>query len=255
MLKQRRVDSPKTFQLGYQNKALVDGDLTYPSFDLCCTKTNSIVPSSLVQNAGWRFYVGVDLAGKKRPGNVIFTLAVDPTRDVRVPVDIRRGAWTSDQTARQIVEVYRKFSPDVIMVENNGYQQSLIDWMRVLPGVPSLPIYAHTTGANKINPEIGIISLQVEFDGRMWEIYLPDHGIVCDCAWCVWAEEMRGHPAATSTDCVMACWFAREGIRRFKKPIADVGKITYQDILTQGYGEMFEDPYGTGGNAHSEHGW
>lgn len=165
--------------------------------------------------ASWRRYSGVDLSSSKRPGVVIFTLAIQPVTGLRVPLDIRRGQWSSTETARQILAVHRDFHPDAIMVEDNAYQESLLDWMRSMRDAPRLPLTNFTTGGNKWDPEVGLPSLEVEFSNHMWQVYRPSHGLECECSWCVWYDETMAHPTAATTDCVMACWMAREcAVRR-----------------------------------------
>ena len=75
------------------------------------------------------------------------------------------------------------------------------------------------TGRQKMSQEIGLPSLDVEFEKNMWSFPLTlikghDRGS-CDCGWCIWIREMAGHPGWVTTDAVMACWFAREGLRLY----------------------------------------
>ena len=174
---------------------------------------------------GWRFCCGVDLSGTGREGNVIFTGAVDAA-GMRVPVEIRCGKWSSPELARQLDAVDERYSPEIILVENNGYQQAFRDWAaadrqahlwtgRVLP---------FTTGKNKADVTHGLPGLEIEFENGVWRIphrEFASHGAACDhgsngeaCGWCRWADEMSQYPYVGNDDTVMACWFFREACRK-----------------------------------------
>jgi hypothetical protein len=171
-------------------------------------------------------FTGVDLGigqGAEHKPSVIFTIAVADGEDenipsgTRIPLDIRRGRWNSPDTARQLVDVYNEYRPDIIMVENNYYQQALIDWIRDLQGV-DLPIEGHYTGSQKMHPDYGIPLLASEFERDLWVIPMKQkHSVGCDCTYCLWIQEMMNYSSgAASTDLVMACWFAQRGAKRME---------------------------------------
>ena len=151
---------------------------------------------------------------KERPRTVIFTIAVDENKR-RWPVEIRRGHWSGPETARQIIAMHQRFLPEAITVENNAYQDTLIDWIKLVTPDASIPLRPFTTGANKADEQIGLPGLAAEFENGAWVIPTDGgHGEDCHCEHCVWISEMRNYPAAPLSDTVMACWFAREGARR-----------------------------------------
>jgi hypothetical protein len=172
---------------------------------------------------GYPRYTGVDLGigqtSKHKP-SVIFTIAVadgsneDHPEGTRIPIDIRRGNWNSPDTARQLVEMYNEIRPDMIRVENNYYQQAIIDWIRDIKGV-DLPLEPHFTGSQKMHPEYGIPLLSAEFDRNKWVIPFKErHPTECNCGFCMWIREMLNYsPGSQSTDLVMACWFAQRAAR------------------------------------------
>ncbi|KKN67441.1 hypothetical protein LCGC14_0461840 [marine sediment metagenome] len=167
-------------------------------------------------------YTGVDLGiGLKKTNcpSVIFTVAVaDGTgslpKGTRIPIDIRRGHWTSPNTARQLIDVYETYHPNAVMVENNYYQQALIDWMEDMDGV-NLPLEAHRTGSQKMDLNEGIPLLAAEFQRGNWVIPMKfRHPDGCVCPWCVWLYEMvNWYPGSKKTDTVMALWIAQRAIK------------------------------------------
>ncbi len=199
-------------------QAFTDDERMFPSFTTCFTPG---VCTAEISHRGWPVFMGVDLAGPHRPGNVIFVVTLDPNTQRRYPLEVLAGAWTSPETARQLANVHARHpNTRFIMVENNGYQQAIIDWIKSSPTDHSFwyKIESFTTGANKMKVEIGLPSLEVEFKNQAWVIPADEfsaHPLTCLCGWCTWCNEMRDYPMSSSNDCVMACWFAREAISRW----------------------------------------
>jgi hypothetical protein len=172
---------------------------------------------------GYPKYSGVDLgisSGEHNKPSVIFTAAVADGSDENIPagtrivVDIRKGKWSSPDTAKQLIEMYGELRPELIKVENNYYQQALIDWLQDIKGI-DLPIQGHFTGSQKLHPEHGIPLLAAEFERDKWHIpYEERHEDTCSCVFCDWIREMLNFSMGSkSTDLVMANWFAQRAIK------------------------------------------
>lgn len=243
-LRDRAARNPRQFQRGFRMQAFVEGENTFPSFEKC--RQRGLVLGELQRN-GWPAFTGVDLSSSKRPGNCIVTVKLNPVNRMRYPVDVRYGAWRSSELCEQLEMINGLYRPHVIMVENNGYQESLIDWvgdqrnrfsfwMKVEPTT--------TTSGNKADAEIGLPGLEVEFAHESWTIpYSEYESIMSDGTggitivghgddegeeslpgsgpewqarqWARWDYEFRHHPMAATSDGVMATWFARQGIELF----------------------------------------
>ncbi len=202
----------RAFDRGFRQQPLSDDEMLFQRAHIEAAYDYTLTSRDLAPN-DWITYAGVDLAGTDRPGNVIFVLGVAPD-GTRVPLEIQAGGWTSPETARRIVEMNRRWRPQIIAVENNAYQQSLLDWMSLLD-VRDVPVRPFTTGAAKSHLAIGLPSLAVEFERGAWRIPmgLRHHEESCDCATCAWIQEMLTYPLGRSSDRLMACWFAREAAR------------------------------------------
>jgi hypothetical protein len=217
-LTKEKTDNPRAFARGFQMRAFTDSERMFPSFTKCYA--HGVVTGEIMRR-GWPVFVGVDLAGAKRPGNVIVVVALDPITHRRYPIEILAGAWTSPETATKLGEVHMRHpNVRVIMVENNGYQQALIDWIKSSKGDHSYwyKIEAFTTGENKHAPQTGLPSLEVEFANGAWVIPADEfegHPPTCRCPWCVWKGEFRDYPMGATTDHVMGTWFAREAVARW----------------------------------------
>lgn len=209
---EKRRELGRAFRSGYQQEAMDDAEKTFPSWDR--VKHYGMDPFSIAAPQ-WPRYTGVDLASHQRTGNAIITVAMNPETLLKVPVDLRLGAWSSPDTWRQIEDVYKKLKPTVIMVENVAYQDAIMDW-----GLErtKLPVRGFMTGRQKSDPFVGLPSIEVEFSVGAWLVCLPLHEVDCVCPWCVMDLEFGRHPSYISDDIVMALWFAREGTR-FGRPI------------------------------------
>lgn len=209
-------------------RAFSDDERMYPSFQTCFS--SGVVTGEITRRA-WPVFMGVDLAGTKRPGNVIFIAAMDPATQKRYPLEILTGNWTSPETARQLsMATARHPNVRYIMVENNGYQQALIDWVKSSPNDHSFwyKIESYTTtGVTKNSLTVGMPSLEVEFKNKAWVVPYDEfagHAVTCHCGWCTWKTEVRDYPMSATTDTVMAMWFCREAISKWGVGASMIGQ-------------------------------
>ena len=230
---------PTAFDRGYRQKPKTLTDLYFPHF-----RQNIIYfynedwraisnPDSPSYNPShpayvdpeWPIYVGVDLSGAKRRGNVIFVLAQGPN-NMRKCLDVRMGAWESPQTAREIDKVAIEYKPQLIFVENNAYQTALIEFITDMDLHAAQFVQGFKTGSNKLNPEIGLPSLDVQFSMQQWRLSIPhdEHDIVvqgsgngiqgCACGRCCFVRDVLDYTGLEKTpDTIMACFIAKEASR------------------------------------------
>lgn len=164
-----------------------------------------------------RVFTGVDLALSSTVGadyTVITTLAEDKHGQLWI-VDIRRhrGMSMSDQL-REIQDVYRCYRPNLILIEDNGFQRVFRD---ELVRTTSLPIKGHTTmGTNKNSLANGVVSLQVLFENR--KFIIPrfterDRSITDELVnelKCFSFVDGKLQGLGTHDDMVMSLWIAKE---------------------------------------------
>lgn len=205
LLKRYEEIGERAFVRGFRQQPISEGELTFPHFDSC-------IRYEPIEEYQYCF-TGVDLSSEKRKGNVIFTIGINNIKK-KFPIDIQSGHWSSPEMAEQIKDVYAKFKPQVILVENNAYQQALIDWLTT-KGFEHIPVMAYTTGKQKMDGEIGLPSLDVQFEKQYWIFYVPKHEVGCRCIWCRFVREYKGHPGYESDDIVMAMWLASEALRKY----------------------------------------
>jgi hypothetical protein len=212
-LKEAMTD-PYTFSRGYRMEAITPGELLFPSFDSCIQHG---LTAGELRARKMPTYLGVDLAGKKRKGNAIVGVGL-AANNRRALVDVRFGAWRSPDTAKNIGEVHDHHNTQFIQVESNAYQEALIDWIKEGGLNYWMKVEAFTTGANKNDPDIGLAVLEVEFHNQGWIIpggEFEGHPPNCACDWCRLVAEIRGYPKYSSTDGLMALWFARDALAKW----------------------------------------
>lgn len=204
-----------TFNRGYLMQAVTPGELKFPSFDKCIQ--HGLTAGELIARR-LPTYIGVDLAGKKRPGNALMAIGLDTNTGRRAMLEPLFGAWRSPETAKQLGAMVTRHNTQWIQVENNAYQQSLIDWVKEANYPYWMKIEAFTTGANKADPDYGLPVLEVEFNNEAWIIpgaEFEGHPPQCECDWCRIVYEFRNYPKAKSSDGIMGVWFARDALAKW----------------------------------------
>lgn len=203
------------FNRGYRMESLDPGELKFPSWPLCYTP-------GIVLGELWArklpTYIGVDLSGPKRPGNAIVAVGLDVGTGRRYPLEVRTGAWTSPKTAQVLAEVCLHHNVQYIQVENNAYQQAMIDWIKAskIDNPYWMKVEAYTTtGFSKNDEYAGLPALEVEFKNKAWVVPIDEfdgHPPTCLCDWCRLDSEVSEYPKGASTDILMALFFARDAM-------------------------------------------
>ena len=207
-LQSKRLElGSRAFARGFQQNALSDAEKLFPHFGQCLLPGVDIWD---VIARDWSVVAGLDLAGRTRRGTCLLILAVSPDEQrIRVPVSVTFGAWNSREIAFHVVEAIRTWNVRHTKVEDNSLQDSFIELIRLTD--PSVDLAGFTTSWNKRDPEVGLPSLDREFERRMWLVPHPHvEQEECRCDRCLWIRQMLNYPAVESADGVMAAWFARE---------------------------------------------
>jgi hypothetical protein len=164
---------------------------------------------------GYKVYTGVDLAvglqKRRRSGyTALFTIIVHPDASREVLM-VESGKWSGPEIIQKIVSTYNRYG-GIIIVENNGAQEYLLQFVRQDTAVPVQPF---TTGANKAHPEFGVESLATEMANGKWIV--PNIGGAVEPGVADWIADLDDYsPLAHVGDVLMASWFAREGARTGK---------------------------------------
>jgi hypothetical protein len=170
---------------------------------------------------GWPRVIAVDLGvGKtsKHSETVILCVAIAPNGQKWIePERSFRGRVSSPEAARKVVEAWRVSKAELVLVESNAYQASLIDWIReVLPSCADIPIQGRATGAEKWHEQLGVPGMAAEIEAGGWNLPFgpQDHVSNCQCVLCELYRQAAEWPQADHDDCVMAWWIASKAAKR-----------------------------------------
>ena len=136
-------------------------------------------------------------------------------------MDFWRGSGAVDAT--RIMVAHERFRYAVLVVENNGTQESFRDLIHQATN-GQLPTAGFTTGSNKAHIELGIPALEVQVRNGMWALCMDDpydtgtplssHDPGCDCAFHTFISDLNNYPSpGRSYDLMMAWWFTESVFR------------------------------------------
>jgi len=157
-----------------------DSELYFPSFEKCCVWGHDPVRfgRNFIKNKNCLVVTGVDYSTSKRPGTVLFTIAIDKNTEQRVPLDLV-ALKDPAKLPEHMVRLWLEYGVDLFYCENNAVQSVINDLILNFAGygllkTRHLPIEGFHTGKNKADPDMGIISLEKEFENKMWQFAFPN---------------------------------------------------------------------------------
>jgi hypothetical protein len=209
-LRRQHAANPRAFDRAYRNQGFSDSDTL---FDRDSVERSRVIGRG-PDLSDLTIVGGVDLSSSKRPGNWILYIGVDQN-NIRWLVDGRRGAWKSHETAQNLCEMSTELHARMTFVENNAYQQALLDWMGA-SDLPPVALEGFTTGSSKNHESLGVPGLAAEFRAGMWRIPMGNdaHGVGCECWRCELLRALVSWPYGES-DPVMALWLARQAALKY----------------------------------------
>jgi len=121
------------------------------------------------------------------------------------------------ETADQIIEINQAIHPDMWVVENNAYQEALVEWVHERAGsvgAAAIRITGATTGKNKMDEVLGLPGLAAEYEHGTWHWMLGDeqHKAQGSIPMKMLAQ-MREYPISQKTDMVMANWIGNQAAK------------------------------------------
>lgn len=119
-------------------------------------------------------------------------------------LNLRRELMTWKQQKQEVYRQHRMFGPRLLVVEKNHYQVALAKQAgEDYPTIPILPVF---TGINKIDPDVGVESMQPHFQSGLFVIpYKDGHSRrLSDLL----IDEFVNWPLWPTDDLLMAFWMA-----------------------------------------------
>jgi len=218
VLRQEYRKGAWTFDLGFRQRARSDESRL---FDISPLVRSGVFVKDLVPG-GSPIFGGYDPAGEKRVGNALVTVAAVNGGALRVITNIRLWKGRYTETAAEIAMADELYRYTLLVVENVSLQGAIIELIRFR--APTIPIVGYQTGMQKSHPELGLPGLGEEIKAGLWALCVDDdygtgspivaHEPGCECPYHVFLADLNGYPAESRTyDALMACWFARQGVR------------------------------------------
>lgn len=161
--------------------------------------------------------MGVDLAfGQSSSAkNTAITIVGMREDGKRVVLDAEHGhGWGTTRKIEEIIKLYRRWSPDIIVVEDNAAQSMLVDLLTDSRIFDSR-VEPFTTDFYK---EAKLRVIANEYKDGWWIIPFDDErthgqGQGCKCSRCLMVKEMENYPKYDTSDVLMSSMFAKEGLK------------------------------------------
>jgi len=230
LIDEERDDKP-SYDRAYRNLPVSSEDATFNWNSI----SSSIVkdsPSTLIDHKT-KIYIGVDLAISRKSTadyTTIIVGGIDSETRKKFPIEMIRGRFSSPETARHVLNATKKYNPNMVYVENNQYQASLLEWIEEMEELPEWKekgwftpnIMGYRTGSQKHDMFEGLPSMALEFVNGLWTICIEEHdenpleegGCLCsdnNCL-CHLADELAHYPFGKKDDCVMSLWLLNQAM-------------------------------------------
>ena len=224
-LQERRDSSEEAFQQQYLLRGAVQRSQFFNEEHVAqCISTSCSLGDTPFDVE--RVAIGLDPGGfspntrknKMNSYSCIFVVGLGRTGQ-KIPLAILRLKAEAEIVARAVIDLWRQWHAEVILVENNATQQMMVSLLRVvasLDGDVEPPVKGKFTGAIKWNPDAGLPAMNAELAQGKWIIpkggdhHSPRH----NCPICDWLNEMhywgKLMPSGERphTDIIMGAWLA-----------------------------------------------
>ena len=216
------------YNLYYRNQPTSEEDYWFPSVGECIVwdKTiDEVIPKN--KKGDWKVeaYAGVDMSTSKRKGSAIITILYNRKLDMRYVgfETIKIGKWKGPRLLAHIVAQFKVWNWRRLNAENNAAQDLIVDFIKEYKDKDGsqvkIPVKAFSTQAgNKHDLEIGIQSMDIEFNQGKWLFVGGDkkHPKGCNCGFCTLVTQVKMAPQMQADDALMALWMASMCLKKRK---------------------------------------
>jgi hypothetical protein len=232
-----------SFNRQYMNIIISDETSIIKSawIDKCKDKSRILLPRYIVSESNLGIIstaVGVDLAvSEETIADWTSITALAQTKENKyVPLGHKRGHWSPAETRSQIKGFDENFRPQIIMVENNAFQNSLVKDMKA---TTTAPIKGFTTTGEKFDEYIGINSMAVCLENEQFVLPCSPEDLETITWFNNIRDQMLKFPSGHTGDDLMSLWFAFVGLRSLiGSEVASVkvrtGSSIYRPVMPRG---------------------
>ena len=171
-------DTTSLFPMRILNKCKMDGkNYTRKSFlqnRKAAFEANEIFKKTGVMPKRIPCVFGVDLAPSEKPDgdwNVIFVVSIEEGKPRELLDGYKMRGLPSSEVKEFLVNVYRLYRPELVMVESNGWQIQFINDAAKYEAI--MPIVGHSTHTEKHSTTIGIPSMKTGFENEQFLVPYP----------------------------------------------------------------------------------
>jgi hypothetical protein len=211
--------SPSDFQLVYQNVDTPGLSASFSSEALDASKDLGRTIGHFLP--GWRIVIGLDPAGGGANSGftALVVLGIDVDTGVRYLIEtINVKAMRAPQLKDAIFSLCDRYPVSELRVESNGVQSQIVQYNDEIikplarKGIRVVP---HHTQSNKWDPQFGVESMAPLFNTGLMNIPWGNQPSATGMYPLV--EQLTAFPMGTTTDLVMALWFADLAARDYLK--------------------------------------
>lgn len=214
-LKEEEVGS-REFARGWRQRALSDDETLFKEqFVKQCISDSDILhlpgPYRLKDKfpRSYKVFMGVDLAiaASKSRGDYFTITTIITDKDYfkkQIIGFFRNRGLTFNEQIRKIESLAEFYQPNKIIVENNAYQEAVIQELHRTTDLPVEPFTTHAV--NKFDLEEGLPRLSVDFERGKWIIPYGDD--ITRESMSILINELLAYPVGAHDDTIMSLWFA-----------------------------------------------
>jgi len=167
---------------------------------------------------------GVDLAVKVSKHSGFFSMLTMGVKEdgEHVVLNIIYGKLSPLEQRQAISAEYAAFNHDLILVENNAYQDALV---QEIQSETDVPVRGFQTTKQKYDPELGINSLAVLFENN--KVTLPYSAQDLRTVQLIdkLLEQCKIYPIGHTGDILMSFWFANTAYQEVKSKKCNAGAV------------------------------
>lgn len=216
-LKEQEVGT-REFARGWRQRALSDEEALFKeSFIRQCISESDTLhfpgPYKLKDKfpRSYKVFMGVDLAiaASKSKGDYFTITTIVTDKDVykkQIVGFYRSRGMTFNAQINKIEDLADFYGPHKIFVENNAYQEAIVQELKRTTDLPVEPFTTHAI--NKFDLEDGLPRLSVDFEKGKWVIPYGDE--LTKELMNVLINELLAYPIAAHDDSIMSLWFAHK---------------------------------------------
>ena len=216
-LKEQEVGS-REFARGWRQRALSDDETLFKEeFVRQCISEDHVLhfpgPYRLKDKypRSYKVFMGVDLAiaASKSKGDYFTITTIITDKDYfnkQIVGFYRARGLTFNAQIHKIESLADFYQPTRILVENNAYQEAVVQELQRTTDLPVEPFTTHAV--NKFDLEEGLPRLSVDFEKGKWTIPYGDD--LTRESMNILVNELLAYPVGAHDDTIMSLWFAHK---------------------------------------------